>query len=134
MRLKINLFNFKPLLITKDAILLYDRLKPFKSVDDEEKDKNKDVYVSYPESIFKKKDYIENFPNLKPVAFPAAHKPLNLQRGCKFLSEVRVLSIDNDEESGDKDNKTDNIQQSHPPLLLLLLLLLPLLHSRHHFI
>ena len=114
-RLKINLFNFKPLLITKDAILLYDRLKPFKSVDDEEKDKNKDVYVSYPESIFKKKDYIENFPNLRPVAFPAAHKPLNLQRGCKFLSEVRVLSIDNDEESGDKDNNTDNIQQSHPP-------------------
>lgn len=102
-RLKINLFNFKPLLITKDAILLYDRLEPFKSVDNEEKDdKDKDVYVSYPESIFKKRDYIENFPNLKPITFPPAHKPLNLQRGCKFLSEVRVLNIDNDEESGDK--------------------------------
>lgn len=103
-RLEINLFNFKPLMILKDAILLYDRLKPStelskrreeKEEEEREKEtkrgeKEKEMYVTYPDSIFENDHYIASFPKLKPISFLPRRKPLQLVEKCKFLSQIRV--------------------------------------------
>lgn len=72
--MSINLYKFKPLLITTDSALLYAKLDaaPF----DE---------PLFPQGILENNNYIQKFPNLMPESRNAKEEPLTLLDDCKFI-------------------------------------------------